>query len=56
MKKKYSRPIINKVKLVTKNAILGVCHSSPNVFPKDPEIGCQLPAGCSDPPTGPING
>lgn len=32
-KKSYVPPTVKKVELVYKNAILGVCHSSPNLFP-----------------------
>jgi len=49
-KKPYTQPAVNKVKLVSKNAILGFCHSSPNLFPKDSVIFCQTPVtGCSTP-------
>lgn len=49
-KKPYNTPIINKVKLVSKNTILGFCHSSPNLFPKDAQIYCQRAlTGCATP-------
>ena len=50
-KKQYSSPVVNKVKLVSKNAILGFCHSSPNLFPKDSLVECNGLGGCSTPPT-----
>ncbi|MEA4931857.1 MAG: hypothetical protein VB026_09805 [Anaerolineaceae bacterium] len=50
-KKQYSSPVVNKVKLVSKNAILGFCHSSPNLFPKDSLVACNGLGGCSTPPT-----
>ena len=51
-KKLYTAPVVNKVKLVSKNTILGFCHSSPNLFPKDEAIWCQRTGtGCSTPPT-----
>lgn len=50
-KKQYTTPVVNKVKLVVKNAMLGFCHSSPNLFPKDSNIWCQNQSGCSNPPT-----
>ena len=50
-KKQYSSPVVNKVKLVSKNAILGFCHSSPNLFPKDSSVACYGLGGCSTPPT-----
>ncbi len=36
-KKFYEAPIVRKVELVYKNAVLGVCHSSPNMYPARPE-------------------
>lgn len=49
-KKQYTTPAVKKVKLVSKNAILGFCHSSPNLFPKDSLIWCQREVtGCSTP-------
>jgi len=51
-KKLYTAPVVNKVKLVSKNTILGFCHSSPNLFPKDANIWCQRTlSGCSTPTT-----
>lgn len=50
-KKQYTTPVITKVKLVSKNAVLGFCHSSPNLFPKDSQIWCQTAVtGCSQRP------
>lgn len=46
-KKPYTQPAVNKVILKSKNAILGFCHSSPNMFPKS-ELGCtSTVGGCS---------
>jgi len=51
-KKQYTSPVVNKVKLVSKNAILGFCHSSPNLFPKVTGVWCQAAAGgCANLPT-----
>jgi len=49
-KKVYQAPRVVKVQLVVKNAILGVCHASPNLTPKN--LGCgQHPApGCWEGP------
>lgn len=50
-KKQYTQPVVIKVKLASKNAILGFCHSSPNLFPKDSPTFCQFPlTGCTTPP------
>ncbi|HOE35415.1 MAG TPA: hypothetical protein PKX65_06685 [Anaerolineaceae bacterium] len=46
-KKPYTPPVISKVILKSKNAILGFCHSSPNMFPKS-QLGCTSQVGgCS---------
>ncbi|HPS32134.1 MAG TPA: hypothetical protein PKW57_01390 [Anaerolineaceae bacterium] len=46
-KKPYTPPAVSKVILKPKNAILGFCHSSPNLFPKN-ELGCTAQVGgCS---------
>lgn len=51
-KKQYTAPVVKKVKLESKNTILGFCHSSPNLFPRDAAFGCQdSQGGCSNPPT-----
>ena len=34
-KKNYVAPSVSKVSLEVKNAVLGFCHSSPNMFPND---------------------
>ncbi len=52
-KKQYTTPVINKVKLVSKNTVLGFCHSSPNLFPRDTSILCYQQGGCSNPPPNP---
>lgn len=50
-KKQYTTPAVNKVKIVSKNTILGFCHSSPNLFPKDSPLMCYTPgAGCPNTP------
>ena len=47
-KKPYTPPSITKVILKSKNAILGFCHSSPNLFPKGSPGGCSSTGGgCS---------
>ena len=38
-KKNYTAPMVNKVSLEVKNAVLGFCHSSPNFFPKEEPFG-----------------
>lgn len=53
-KKSYQAPTITKVRLEVKNAILAVCHSSPNITPRDdptPGAGCIINAGCYNPPS-----
>jgi len=49
-KKIYLAPKVLKVQLVIKNAVLGVCHASPNLTPLN--LGCgQTPAtGCWEGP------
>lgn len=49
-KKNYEAPKVQKVQLVIKNAVLGVCHASPNLTPLN--LGCgQTPAtGCWEGP------
>lgn len=32
-KKPYTAPTVKKVELAYKSAILGVCHTSPNLYP-----------------------
>ncbi len=52
-KRRYEAPVIRKVQLAISNAILGSCHSSPNITPKTGVSTCiQVPAGCNVPPTG----
>lgn len=44
-KKPYRRPLVKRVRLVVKNAVLAVCHSSPNLTPRDipePGDGCLV--------------
>lgn len=54
IKKPYETPQITKVKLVIKNSILAVCHSSPNMTPGPPEAPtpCTITSGCFNPPSG----
>lgn len=40
-KKTYTCPVVKKVTLVSKNTVLGFCHSSPNMFPKDSGFLCS---------------
>lgn len=51
-KKDYESPKITRVKLEVKNAILAVCHSSPNMAPGPPdeEDPCWVTIGCYNPP------
>lgn len=50
-KKPYEAPIVTKVKLEVKNAVLSICHTS---YDNTPRIGgvtaqCNLPGGCMNP-------
>lgn len=51
-KKQYTTPVVRKVKLESKNTILGFCHSSPNIFPKTQPFTCSEMQGgaCPNPP------
>lgn len=50
-KKSYQAPTITKVRLEVKNAILAVCHSSPNVTPREePYNDCSMDPGCYNSP------
>lgn len=50
-KKTYTCPVVTKVTLVSKNTILGFCHSSPNTFPKDSGLTCsEIAGGCPTTP------
>ena len=40
-KKQYSAPSVKQVSLEMKNTVLGFCHSSPNMFPKDAGFNCN---------------
>ncbi len=42
-KKPYEAPIVKKVRLEVRNAVLAVCHSSPNLSPKVGAIACHVP-------------
>jgi len=50
-KKRYEAPVLKKVRLVVKNAVLGGCHSSPNLDPKEGGIACSTLTGCYNPPS-----
>jgi len=48
-KKQYTAPVVRKVRLEIKNAVLATCNSSPlYMSPKDPVTGepCNLNPGC----------
>lgn len=53
-KKPYQAPAIKKVRLEIKNAVLAVCHNSPNLTPRAgtyPNITpCRVTVGCYNPP------
>jgi hypothetical protein len=48
-KKNYTAPKVIRVKLVVKNAILAVCHSSTNLTPYSAEFSCSVAIGCYSP-------
>lgn len=48
IKKPYEKPIVQKIKLTIKDAILANCHDSPNLTPKEPT--CAIAVGCFNPP------
>jgi len=50
-KKPYTKPVVREVKLVSKNAVMGFCHSSPNLFPKDTNACSYTLESCPNPPT-----
>jgi hypothetical protein len=46
-KKKYGKPEIKVIKISSKNAVLGVCHSSPNMWPSGAAVSCKAAqVGC----------
>ena len=49
-KKTYEAPVVKKVHLVLKNAVLAVCHTSPILTPRNdfPPSPCIQNAGCFD--------
>lgn len=50
-KKTYEAPKVRKVRLEVRNAVLAICHSSPNLTPRDdPFPNCALNPGCYDIP------
>jgi len=44
-KKIYIAPMVSKVTLEVKNAVLGFCHSSPNMFPNEEFGACAAQQG-----------
>jgi len=50
-KKRYEAPAVKRVRLVIKNSVLAVCHSSPNTTPKDNGISCQISVACYNAPS-----
>lgn len=50
-KKPYRAPAVTAVRLEVKSAILAVCHSSPNLTPRDGDVPCTINLGCYNPPT-----
>jgi len=50
-KKRYEAPMVRRVRLVVKDAILGNCHSSPNLTPKSATSCSTTPTGCWNPPS-----
>lgn len=51
-KKKYEAPKVQKVQLVIENAVLGVCHASPNLTPINLGCGVHPAAACWEGPGG----
>jgi hypothetical protein len=46
-KKRYQTPTITRVKLIVKNSILSVCHSSPQMTPGPPITeACTMVTTC----------
>ena len=48
-KKSYEAPKVKVVRLAIKNAVLAVCHSSPNLDPRG-ATPCTITVGCYNPP------
>ncbi len=49
-KKTYAKPIVTRVELTIKSAILAVCNQSPTIM--DPRLGpvaCSVETGCYNP-------
>lgn len=44
-KKEYQAPSVTKVRLEIKNAVLGLCHTSPELEPFG-DSGCKVNPGC----------
>lgn len=51
-KKNYEAPKVQKVQLVIKNAVLGVCHASPNLTPINLGCGVHPAVACWEGPGG----
>lgn len=45
-KKIYTAPKATRVKLVVKEAVLGTCHASPVLTPKEGGLGCNVTEEC----------
>jgi hypothetical protein len=45
-KKPYTAPIVKKVRLEVKNAVLAVCHTSPQNVRKLGLAGCNVTINC----------
>ena len=50
-KKQYKAPVVKKVHLEVKNAVLSICNSSLVADPLGAEGGCRT-TGCFTPPIG----
>jgi len=50
-KKRYEAPAVKRVRLVIKNSVLAVCHSSPNLTPRSQGASCNISVACYNPPT-----
>jgi len=49
-KKSYVKPIVTKVELTIKSAILATCNQSPTIMdPKISDTPCSAMTGCYDP-------
>ena len=49
-KKQYQKPVVTRVELKIKNALLATCHSSPTTFdPRQGPVTCSASVGCYNP-------